>query len=86
MWAARLAQYLDDYSFRRRLLNGLPTELRYHLALYEGVTAEDSSVQEIVSAARHLEKTLTSLKTGRRPDGQSALGVPSIAGTPQKSA
>jgi hypothetical protein len=44
MWAGRLAQYPDSYSFKRRLLNGLSREYRNHLALYEGISAEHSSI------------------------------------------
>jgi hypothetical protein len=48
LWAGWLAQYPDRYSFKRRLLNGLPTEYQDHLALYKGVTAECSTIDEIV--------------------------------------
>jgi hypothetical protein len=44
-------QYLDEYSFKHQLLNGLLSELCYHLALYEGVTTEQSTISEIVSRA-----------------------------------
>jgi hypothetical protein len=50
-WAGRLAQYPDPYSFKRRLLNGLPDEYRHHLALYDGISAEHSSIDEIVQKA-----------------------------------
>ena len=86
MWAGRLTQYPDEYSFKRRLLNGLPSDLRYHLALYDGVSAEHSSINEIVSKARHLEKTLISIRSGRRTEGQSMPGTPGNTGaTPQRS-
>jgi hypothetical protein len=61
-WAGRLAQYLDPYSFKRRLLNGLPDEYRHHLALYDGISAEHSSIDEIMQKARQLEKSLISLR------------------------
>jgi len=34
LWAGRLTQYPDTYSFKRRLLNGLPAEYQNHLMLY----------------------------------------------------
>jgi hypothetical protein len=84
LWAGRLAQYPDEYSFKRRLFNGLPSELRYHLALYEGVSAEQSTISAIVSKARHIEKTLISLRSGRKPDERSAYEAGTI-GTRQRS-
>jgi hypothetical protein len=51
MWAGRLAQYPDEYSFKRRLLNGLPMEYRQHLIMYNGVSAENSSIDDIVRNA-----------------------------------
>jgi hypothetical protein len=51
LWAGRLTQFPDKYSFKRRLLNGLPVEYRHHLTLYKDVTAENSSIDEIVMKA-----------------------------------
>jgi hypothetical protein len=51
MWARRLAQYPDPYSFKRRLLNGMPSEYRQHLALYDSISAEHSSIDDIVQKA-----------------------------------
>jgi len=72
MWAGRLAQYPDSYSFRRRLLNGLPTEYRNHLAWYEGISAEHSSIDEIVRKARHFETVLVTTRPGCDPDRDSS--------------
>jgi hypothetical protein len=82
LWARRLTQYLDKYSFKWRLLNKMPTELRYHLALYEGVMVEQSFIDEIVNRARHVEKTLNSLRLGCKSDRQSALGAPDVVVAP----
>jgi hypothetical protein len=86
MWAGRLAQYPDPYSFKRRLLNGMPSEYRHHLALYDGVSAEHSSIDEIVQKARHLEKTLTSLRSGRGADKQHTPNAPVPTGNGQHKA
>ena len=86
MWAGRLAQYPDQYSFKRRLLNGMPSEYRHHLALYEGVSAEHSSIDDIVRKARHLEKTLITLKSGRGADKQHTQYVPAPAESGQAKA
>jgi hypothetical protein len=88
MWAGRLAQYPDPYSFKRRLLNGLPSEFRHHLALYNGISAEHSSIDDIVREARHLEKTLISLRSGRNNEKQPALGTASVpvGASPQRPA
>jgi hypothetical protein len=82
MWARQLAQYPDPSSFKRRLFGGLPAEYRNHLTLYEEISAKDSSIDEIVLKARHLEKTLISLKSGQGQDRQPAQGTP-MASEPQ---
>jgi Zinc knuckle len=64
LWAGRLAQFPDPYSFKRRLLNGLPAEYRHHLTLFDGITPEHSSITDIVLRAQCLEKTLTSMRSG----------------------
>jgi len=87
MWAGRLAQYPDPYSFKRRLLNGMPAEYKHHLALYEGISAEHSSIDDIVRRARHLEKTLISLGSGKSTGRQSEDGTSTLpGGTTQKPA
>ena len=88
MWAGRLAQYPDPYSFKRRLLNGMPPEYRHHLALYDGISAEHSTIDEIVRRARKLEKTLVLLKTVRIPDRNPQQGTasPAISGVQRQDA
>ena len=68
MWAGRLAQYPDPYSFKRRLLNGLPSEYQHHIALYKGVSAEHSSIDNIVHHAREYEKILATIGQGHGVD------------------
>ena len=48
MWAGRLAQHPDDYSFKRRIMNGLPSDCLYHLTMYDKLTAKHSSIEDIV--------------------------------------
>jgi len=79
-WAGRLTEYPDAYSFRRRLFKDLPAEFRRHLALYEGISPEMSTLDEIVQRTRHLEKTLTSLKVGRAIERQPDQGVSVASG------
>jgi hypothetical protein len=83
MWAGQLAQYPDQYSFKRRLLNGMPAKYKHHLALYEGISAEHSSIDDIVRRAQHLEKTLISLGS-RQGTGKPAESLP--GGASQKLA
>jgi hypothetical protein len=64
LWARCLVQYLDKYSFKWKILNGLLLGLHYHQALYEGVMAEHSSLNEIVSKAQYIKNMLNSLKSG----------------------
>ena len=51
IWAGRLTQYSDEYSFKWRLLNGLLSEYQHHLVLYEGISAKNSSIDDIVRKA-----------------------------------
>ena len=57
---ARLAQRMvyppDRYTFRTRLMSGLPSDIRREV-LSRGITAETSSTASIVSAARIAENT-----------------------------
>ena len=75
MWAGRLAQYPDPYSFKWCLFNGLPEEYWQHLALHEHISAEHSSIDDIVSSTWCLEKTLTTMKSVRGPDRPPVQGA-----------
>ena len=65
MWAGRLVRYPNVYSFKQRLLNGLPMEYRNHLVLYGGISAEHSSINDIVQKTCRYEKILVTLRPGR---------------------
>jgi hypothetical protein len=85
LWAGRLAQYPDEYSFKRRLFNGLLMEYRQHLTLYNGISAEHSSIDNIMLKAQCLEKTLISMRSGRRLERYSAQSPAMIAvASPQR--
>jgi hypothetical protein len=49
----------------------LPREYRNHLALYEGISAEHSSIDDIVRKARRYEKALVTIRSGRGSDRDS---------------
>jgi hypothetical protein len=83
LWAGRLAQFPDIYSFKRRLLNGLPFEYRQHLALYDGITAEHSSIDEILLRARRLERTLSALSSIRSSRGSDRNTAATEASPPR---
>jgi hypothetical protein len=85
LWAGRLAQYPDEYSFRRRLFGGLLMEHRQHLTLYDGISAEHSSIDDIMLKAQCLEKTLISMRSGRGFERQSVQSpaIPAVA-NPQR--
>ena len=53
-YAARMVQYLDDYSFRRRLIATLRPSLQKEV-LHRGITAEFSSMQDILEKAKDIE-------------------------------
>ena len=48
MWARQLAQYPDQYSFKKRLLKRMPAEYQHHLVLYDGISAKHSLIDDIV--------------------------------------
>jgi len=73
LWAGRLAQYPDLYSFKRRLLNRLLTEYRNHLTLYQGISAEHSLIDDIVHQARQYEKILATMGPGHGPPSSPTI-------------
>jgi hypothetical protein len=75
MWAGRLAQYPDPYSFKWHLFNGLLEEYWRHLTLHEHISVEHSSIDDIISSVRRLEKTLTMMKSVRGPDRPPVQGA-----------
>ena len=50
-YAARMVQYLDNYSFRRQLIASLQPFLQKEV-LRRGITAEFSSMQDILEKAK----------------------------------
>ena len=56
-YAARMVQYLDDYSFRRWLIAALRPSLQKEV-LRRGITAEFSSMQDILEKAKDIEDSL----------------------------
>ena len=56
-YAARMVQYLDDYSFRRRLIATLQPSLQKEV-LCRGITAEFSSMQDILEKVKDIEDSL----------------------------
>ena len=53
-YAARMVQYLDDYSFRRQLIATLRPSLQKEV-LHRGITAEFSSMQDILEKAKDIK-------------------------------
>ena len=53
-YPARMVQYLDDYSFRRRLIATLQPSLQKEV-LCRGITVEFSSMQDILEKAKNIE-------------------------------
>jgi hypothetical protein len=49
----------------RRLLNGIPKDYQQYLALYKGISAKHSSIDNIVQHAHYYKKTMTLWKFGR---------------------
>ena len=49
-----MVQYLDDYSFRRQLIAALWSSLQKEV-LHRGITAEFSSMQDILEKAKDIE-------------------------------
>jgi hypothetical protein len=86
LWAGQLAQYPDKYSFKRRLINRLPSEYWQHLKLYDDIAAEHSSIDNIVLKAQYLERTLISMRSGCRIERYSAQSPATpIAGPLQRA-
>ena len=56
-YAARMVQYPDDYSFRRRLIATLRPSLQKEV-LRRGITVEFSSMQDILEKAKDIKDSL----------------------------
>ena len=56
-YAARMVQYLDNYLFRRRLIAAQRPSLQKEV-LCRGITAEFSSMQDILEKAKDIEDSL----------------------------
>ena len=56
-YAARMVQYPDDYLFRRRLIAALRPSLQ-KVVLRGGITAEFSSMQDILEKVKDIEDSL----------------------------
>ena len=56
-YAAQMVQYLDDYSFRRQLIATLRPSLQKEV-LHRGITAEFSSMQDILEKVKDIEDSL----------------------------
>ena len=52
-----MVQYLDDYSFRRQLIATLRPSLQKEV-LHRGITAEFSSMQDILEKVKDIEDSL----------------------------
>ncbi|OJT06195.1 Retrovirus-related Pol polyprotein from transposon 17.6 [Trametes pubescens] len=72
----------DNYTIRRKLMDGLPAEVYRILSLERNINAEESFIDEILTSARQVEQALVRLQQQenreREPRGRS--------GTPQASA
>ena len=56
-YTAQMVQYLDDYSFRRQLIAALRPSLQKEV-LHRGITAEFSSMQDILETAKDIKDSL----------------------------
>ena len=56
-YAARMVQYSDDYLVRRQLIAALRPSLQKEV-LHRGITAEFSSMQDILEKAKDIEDAL----------------------------
>jgi hypothetical protein len=53
--AARMVQRPDEYTFKRRFLDGLPDEVGEEILRVHGVSAEHSTLDEMIEATRKVE-------------------------------
>ena len=67
-----MVQYPDDYSFRRRLIAALRPSLQKEV-LCRGITAEFSSMQDILEKAKDIEDSLR-YDIGSRMSVETAQG------------
>jgi len=56
--AARMVQPLDDYSMRRKFINGLPLSLVEGVVKAHGISAEHSAMDQILVEVQKMESVL----------------------------
>ncbi|KAF8316299.1 hypothetical protein DL93DRAFT_2096228 [Clavulina sp. PMI_390] len=60
--ASRMPVYPDSYTLARRFLSGLPMNILEYITVTRGLSAEDSSIEELLRAARDVESSLQMLR------------------------
>ncbi|KAL1937390.1 hypothetical protein VTO73DRAFT_13796 [Trametes versicolor] len=60
--ASRMVEPPDNYTIRRRLVDGLPVDMFRILTLDRNISAEEASAEEILTSIRQVEQGLTRLR------------------------
>ncbi len=61
-FASCMVEPPDNYTIRRKLMDGLPSEVYRILTLERNINAEESSVDEILTSARQVEQALVRIR------------------------
>lgn len=80
--AARMIQRPDDYTMRRRFMDGLPLEIVETMMRSRSVSAEHSSMDEILYQAKQVETTIESIDRYKKSRGGSQPTQTSKSGNP----
>ncbi|KAL1938573.1 hypothetical protein VTO73DRAFT_11596 [Trametes versicolor] len=75
--ASRMVEPPDNYTIRHRLIDGLPVEMFRILTLDRNISAEEATVEEILTSVRQVEQGLTRLRHREYRDrDRRALATP----------
>ena len=72
--ACRMVQPLDDYSFRRKFLHGLPHLIIKSIFEARRISVEHSTIEEILEEVRHMETAQKAINMHMRSSHTSSGG------------
>ena len=82
--AARMVQPLDDYSMRRKFINGLPLSLAEGVVKVHRISAEHSAMDQILVEVQKMESVLKMISNHSRTQAVKSLFRGASAGVPTK--
>ncbi|KIJ58715.1 hypothetical protein HYDPIDRAFT_171170 [Hydnomerulius pinastri MD-312] len=83
--AAHMVQHPDDYSFKWQFIDGLPDDIRQDILKIHGITAEHSTLEDIIEAARKVENDNQYALAKRKEKSRSNSSTGKVNSSPNKA-